>query len=187
METSELYLNGLSTSLPPDVQRRFLARVPGLEQARMTQPGYAMEYDYYSPKRLEATPSLKLLNGLYLAGRVNGTTGYEEAAQVDFVGLVSFRCGPGGGRVRAGCAHPRGEGAQEAGSALRAPGWLLKPWDVSRETHGNSLRPGATSRPADVRPTAGRVAAGQRDTLVTSWHTIACPAFPPLVEGVCFT
>ncbi len=89
METSELYLNGLSTSLPPDVQRRFLARVPGLEQARMTQPGYAMEYDYYSPKRLEATPSLKLLNGLYLAGRVNGTTGYEEAAQVDFVGLVA--------------------------------------------------------------------------------------------------
>jgi len=80
LETSELYVNGLSTSLPPDVQRRFLARVPGLEKAQMTQPGYAIEYDYYPPEQLEATLSLKLLNGLYLAGQVNGTTGYEEAA-----------------------------------------------------------------------------------------------------------
>ena len=80
LETSELYVNGLSTSLPPDVQRAFLQAVPGLEAARMTQPGYAIEYDYFSPDRL--TPSLALpdLPGLWLAGQVNGTTGYEEAA-----------------------------------------------------------------------------------------------------------
>ena len=79
-ETSELYVNGLSTSLPPDVQREFLACVPGLERARMTQPGYAIEYDYFPPQQLERTLALKGLPGLYLAGQVNGTTGYEEAA-----------------------------------------------------------------------------------------------------------
>ncbi len=96
METSELYVNGLSTSLPPDVQRRFLARVPGLEQAGMTQPGYAIEYDYYPPEKLEATLRLKLLNGLYLAGQVNGTTGYEEAAGQGIVaGINAALCALG--------------------------------------------------------------------------------------------
>jgi len=79
-ETTELYVNGLSTSLPPDVQRAFLARVPGLERARMTQPGYAIEYDYFSPQQLRPTLELRPLPGLYLAGQINGTTGYEEAA-----------------------------------------------------------------------------------------------------------
>ncbi|MCK5488368.1 MAG: tRNA uridine-5-carboxymethylaminomethyl(34) synthesis enzyme MnmG, partial [Gemmatimonadetes bacterium] len=80
LETSELYVNGLSTSLPPDVQRQFLAAVPGLENARMTQAGYAIEYDYFPPLQLENTLELKNIGGLYLAGQVNGTTGYEEAA-----------------------------------------------------------------------------------------------------------
>ena len=80
LETHEMYVNGLSTSLPPDVQRRFLAHVPGLEHARMTQPGYAIEYDYFPPLQLEPTLELKVLRGLYLAGQINGTTGYEEAA-----------------------------------------------------------------------------------------------------------
>jgi tRNA uridine 5-carboxymethylaminomethyl modification enzyme len=80
LETSELYVNGLSTSLPPDVQRQFLAAVPGLENARMTQAGYAIEYDYFPPLQLESTLELKSIEGLYLAGQVNGTTGYEEAA-----------------------------------------------------------------------------------------------------------
>jgi tRNA uridine 5-carboxymethylaminomethyl modification enzyme len=80
LETHEFYVNGLSTSLPPDVQRAFLAKVPGLANARMTQPGYAIEYDYFPPQQLGATLELKPLPGLYLAGQINGTTGYEEAA-----------------------------------------------------------------------------------------------------------
>jgi len=80
LETDELYVNGLSTSLPPDVQREFLRRVPGLERAHMTQPGYAIEYDFFPPQQLGSTLELKLLGGLYFAGQINGTTGYEEAA-----------------------------------------------------------------------------------------------------------
>ncbi|UCF18735.1 MAG: tRNA uridine-5-carboxymethylaminomethyl(34) synthesis enzyme MnmG [Gemmatimonadota bacterium] len=80
LETAELYVNGLSTSMPPDVQRAFLAAVPGLERATMTQPGYAIEYDYFPPHQLQPSLELKAIAGLYLAGQVNGTTGYEEAA-----------------------------------------------------------------------------------------------------------
>ena len=80
LETTELYVNGLSTSLPPEVQRAFLQAVPGLESAQMTQPGYAIEYDYFSPDRLSSSLALPDLPGLWLAGQVNGTTGYEEAA-----------------------------------------------------------------------------------------------------------
>ena len=80
LETNELYVNGLSTSMPADVQRRFLAAVPGLEGARMTQPGYAIEYDYFPPHQLYPTLEVKAVPGLYFAGQVNGTTGYEEAA-----------------------------------------------------------------------------------------------------------
>ncbi len=79
-ETRELYVNGLSTSLPPEVQRDLLRRVPGLEDAHMTQPGYAIEYDYFPPERLTPGLALPALPGLWLAGQVNGTTGYEEAA-----------------------------------------------------------------------------------------------------------
>ncbi len=80
LETSELYVNGLSTSLPPDVQRQFLSAVPGLENARMTLAGYAIEYDFFPPLQLARTLEVKAVPGLFLAGQVNGTTGYEEAA-----------------------------------------------------------------------------------------------------------
>ncbi|HSG82645.1 MAG TPA: tRNA uridine-5-carboxymethylaminomethyl(34) synthesis enzyme MnmG [Gemmatimonadota bacterium] len=80
LETTEYYVNGLSTSLPPDVQRQVLAAVPGLEQAKMTQPGYAIEYDYFPPHQLRSTLESKAISGLFFAGQVNGTTGYEEAA-----------------------------------------------------------------------------------------------------------
>jgi tRNA uridine 5-carboxymethylaminomethyl modification enzyme len=80
LDTSELYVNGLSTSLPVAVQLAFLAAVPGLEDARMTRPGYAIEYDYYPPHQLTPWLELKAIERLFLAGQVNGTTGYEEAA-----------------------------------------------------------------------------------------------------------
>jgi tRNA uridine 5-carboxymethylaminomethyl modification enzyme len=80
LDTTELYVNGLSTSLPPDVQLRFLRTVPGLEDAVMTKVGYAIEYDYFPPHQLRHTLEVKAIDGLYLAGQVNGTTGYEEAA-----------------------------------------------------------------------------------------------------------
>jgi tRNA uridine 5-carboxymethylaminomethyl modification enzyme len=80
LDTSEMYVNGLSTSLPADVQLAFLRSVPGLGQVRMTRPGYAIEYDYFPPTQLKPTLELRQLPGLFLAGQVNGTTGYEEAA-----------------------------------------------------------------------------------------------------------
>ncbi|HEV7366392.1 MAG TPA: tRNA uridine-5-carboxymethylaminomethyl(34) synthesis enzyme MnmG [Gemmatimonadales bacterium] len=80
LDTSEMYVNGLSTSLPPEVQLEFLRAVPGLESVRMTRAGYAIEYDYYPPTQLKPTLESKIVEGLFLAGQVNGTTGYEEAA-----------------------------------------------------------------------------------------------------------
>ncbi|HEY7480134.1 MAG TPA: tRNA uridine-5-carboxymethylaminomethyl(34) synthesis enzyme MnmG [Gemmatimonadales bacterium] len=80
LDTSEMYVNGLSTSLPATVQLEFLRSIPGLESVRMTRPGYAIEYDYFPPTQLHPTLELRSLPGLFLAGQVNGTTGYEEAA-----------------------------------------------------------------------------------------------------------
>lgn len=80
LETRELYVNGLSTSLPTPVQLRVLRTVRGLEHARMTRAGYAIEYDYYPPTQLDATLRVRALEGLWFAGQINGTTGYEEAA-----------------------------------------------------------------------------------------------------------
>jgi tRNA uridine 5-carboxymethylaminomethyl modification enzyme len=80
LETSELYVNGLSTSLPPSLQLELLRTIPGLDRVRMTRAGYAIEYDYFPPTQLKPTLESKTLPGLFLAGQVNGTTGYEEAA-----------------------------------------------------------------------------------------------------------
>ena len=79
-DTSEIYVNGMSTSLPAGIQLDALRTIRGLEDVRMTRAGYAIEYDYYPPTQLDATLRFRALDGLYLAGQVNGTTGYEEAA-----------------------------------------------------------------------------------------------------------
>jgi tRNA uridine 5-carboxymethylaminomethyl modification enzyme len=79
-DTTELYVNGLSTSLPPDVQLNVLRTVKGLGDVRMNRAGYAIEYDYYPPTQLDNSLQVKAIPGLYFAGQINGTTGYEEAA-----------------------------------------------------------------------------------------------------------
>ncbi len=79
-DTRELYVNGLSTSLPAAVQHAILQTIPGLERVRMTRAGYAIEYDYFPPTQLDASLQVRALPGLFFAGQINGTTGYEEAA-----------------------------------------------------------------------------------------------------------
>ena len=95
LETTELYVNGLSTSLPPDVQLEIMRTIPGLEEVVMTKVGYAIEYDYFPPHQLRQTLELKQIEGLYFAGQINGTTGYEEAAGQGIVAGINaaLKCG----------------------------------------------------------------------------------------------
>jgi tRNA uridine 5-carboxymethylaminomethyl modification enzyme len=89
LDTHELYPNGISTSLPFDVQLAFVRSIRGFERAHLTRPGYAIEYDFFDPRDLEYSLKTRALDGLYLAGQINGTTGYEEAAAQGLVAGIN--------------------------------------------------------------------------------------------------
>ena len=92
LSTEEVYLNGISSSLPEEVQERFLRTIPGLEKLKILRPGYAVEYDYMNPTQLHPSLESKRIQGLFVAGQTNGTSGYEEAAAQGLMAAINAAC-----------------------------------------------------------------------------------------------
>ena len=108
LDTYEIYVNGMSTSMPIDVQTAMVASVPGLEDAEMIRPGYAIEYDAIDPRELIAFSGGEGDTGLFLAGQINGTSGYEEAACQGLIAGLNAACKRGRVRSLVSSGEPKG-------------------------------------------------------------------------------
>ena len=158
LDTTEIYVNGMSSSLPYDVQREILGTIPGLDRAKILRPAYGIEYDAVSPTELLPTLETRKIERLYLAGQINGTSGYEEAAAQGLMAGINAALAI---RKKAPFVLRRDEayigvliddlvstGRGRALPAFHVPGRIpAPPEDRQRRPPADGIRPGAGARP----------------------------------------